>query len=124
MNITKLHPHNRALELKQIWDAEDTNLYIAEVARYTAAGLNSYWKAIDRTIKFYDSILNLHEDKRIQNSNCSFQNAENVNQPTRKFLKRELQQYRQQSGQQGRPRQNNNNNNPQDLRFKLPKTRY
>ena len=45
------------LQLKKIWDPEDSNLYVKEAARYTTAGLKNYWEAIDRTIKYVDTIL-------------------------------------------------------------------
>ena len=45
------------LMLKKVWDSQDTNLYIQESRRFTASGLKAYWEAIDRTVRYFDSIV-------------------------------------------------------------------
>ena len=52
-----LYPNMWALKLKKIWSPEDTSLYLQESARFTATGLMSYWMAVDRTVKFWDTAL-------------------------------------------------------------------
>ena len=41
-----------ALELKQVWDEYDINLVLKDRARITDRGYQSYWNAVDKTIKF------------------------------------------------------------------------
>ena len=45
------------LELKKIWDRENTRLFVGEAQRYTSEGLSTYWAAIDCTVRFMDTIL-------------------------------------------------------------------
>ena len=52
-----LYPNMWALKLKKIWNPEDTSLYLQESARFTATRLMSYWMAVDRTVKFWDTAL-------------------------------------------------------------------
>ena len=69
LNISKLHTNNRALELKQLWDENDVSLFDRDLQKYTANGLLTYWKAVDRTIKFYDFIIT-KADERKSHSSC------------------------------------------------------
>ena len=122
-NITKLHPHNRALELKQLWDPEDTSLYLAEPARMTGYGLTMYWKALDRTIRFFDFIINKHEEKKNQQSNVQLDRQDRDRGLNRapapagnSFTRREFETYKSRGH---RPRQGTTSSS-QDLRRKLP----
>ena len=45
------------LSMKKIWEPEDPNLYLAESSRFTAAGLITYWEAVDRTIQYADTTI-------------------------------------------------------------------
>ena len=54
--VAQLHPNTSALALKKVWDPSDTRLYVAH-SRFTSLGLTTYWAAIDKTIKFADTIL-------------------------------------------------------------------
>ena len=62
--IAKLHANNRALELKQLWNKSDAALYLREQERFTSEGYAVYWRAVDRTIKFFDYILTKNEEKK------------------------------------------------------------
>ena len=55
--VVKYHANTTSLSLKQIWDQDDTRLYMQESRQFTNLGYNSYWAAVDRTIKFADTIL-------------------------------------------------------------------
>ena len=58
LNTTALmHEGITVLQLKKIWDPTNTNLFIAESNRYTSEGLNTYWAAVDATVRFMDTIL-------------------------------------------------------------------
>ena len=53
----KFHENVSILELKKIWDQENTRLFVGEALRYTTEGLSTYWAAVDCTIRFMDTIL-------------------------------------------------------------------
>ena len=50
--------NNLALELKQVWDENDASLYLYEQQRYTSDGIIAFWRAVDRTIRYADTIIN------------------------------------------------------------------
>ena len=56
-NASKFQENVSVLELKKIWDRENTRLYVGEARRYTSEGLSTYWAAIDCTVRFMDTIL-------------------------------------------------------------------
>ena len=45
-----------SLALKKGWDYSDNSLYDYESRRYTAAGLAGYWAAMDKTLRYIDTI--------------------------------------------------------------------
>ena len=45
------------LQLKKIWNEENRGLYLRDEDRYTSDGYTAYWQAVDRTVKFADTIL-------------------------------------------------------------------
>ena len=55
--MVKFNTGVKSLELKKVWNYSDTNLYIKESRRFTSAGYMAYWEAIDRTVKYCDTIL-------------------------------------------------------------------
>ena len=57
IHMAKLQEFTTILELKKIWDPEDSNLFLYESERFTAVGYSTYWKAIDCTIRYADTIL-------------------------------------------------------------------
>ena len=54
-DITKSHSNVSALELKKIWDPRNSAL--VKDNRFTAEGFKQYWEAVDRTIRYCDSII-------------------------------------------------------------------
>ena len=54
---TSFHDSTIALQLKKAWDPSDNNLYVAESRRFSNEGYARYWEAIDKTVKFCDTIL-------------------------------------------------------------------
>ena len=58
-----LHKHNCLLKLKQVWDEQDNSLFLAEQQRLTAPGKFRYWKAVDKTIRFCDAVINANASK-------------------------------------------------------------
>ena len=57
----KGYPTIFVLELKQVWDPEDSNLVLYPERRITVSGLNAFWLAVDRTIRFANSLINRKE---------------------------------------------------------------
>ena len=55
-NMAKFHERTFALHLKKVWDCTDTKLYIKESRRFTVLGYTVYWQAIDKTMKYCDTI--------------------------------------------------------------------
>ena len=56
-DAVQFHDDTYSLDLKKIWNPRDGALYAAEYRRYTNEGYRTYWRAIDATIKFADTIL-------------------------------------------------------------------
>ena len=56
-NMVKFHANTSVLELKKGWDPENHNLFDSYSRRYTREGFSSYWAAIDKMVKFADTIL-------------------------------------------------------------------
>ena len=54
------------LELKKVWDPKDLSLYLSS-QRFTTDGYSAYWEAVDKTIRYFDSvILKKNEKKKVQ----------------------------------------------------------
>ena len=56
-NTVVLFKNMWSLKLKKIWDSQDSTLYVKDSHRFTVTGLMTYWMAVDRTIKFWDTSL-------------------------------------------------------------------
>ena len=52
---TKLHSNCAMLMLKKVWNPDDINFYYND--RFTQDGYRAYWEAIDRTMRYFDSVL-------------------------------------------------------------------
>ena len=52
-----IYADNWSLQLKRIWDTQGRDLYLDQAKCYSAKGLMTYWMAVDRTIKFWDTAL-------------------------------------------------------------------
>ena len=60
-----VYADNWSLQLKRIWDTQGRELYLDQVHKFSAKGLMTYWMAVDRTIKFWDTALSpLHKSKK------------------------------------------------------------
>ena len=58
------HDNTHVLELKKGWDMRDSSLFLKEESRYTSTGLTTYWEAVDKTVKYTDTILFKKLEKR------------------------------------------------------------
>ena len=50
--------NNLALQLKQVLDEEESNLYLFDQQRFTSDGLSAFFRAVDQTIRYADTIIN------------------------------------------------------------------
>ena len=64
----KLHLNVSTLELKKVWNEHDPNLFLEECHRFTADGYSAYWEAVDRMVRYFDSI---YLKKVLDKDNCS-----------------------------------------------------
>ena len=55
---TKLQERQHAFELRQLWDPEDQNIFLKKEKRYTSHGLYTFFKALDRTVMFANTVAN------------------------------------------------------------------
>ena len=58
------HPNTSSLQLKKVWCYDDRNLFLADAQRYTTEGLKSYWEAVDKTVRYCDTVLLKKQTKR------------------------------------------------------------
>ena len=60
----RFYENNIALELKQLWDRHENNLFDNRVKRFTNDGLYVFWRAVDRTIWYANTIINKSVSKK------------------------------------------------------------
>ena len=64
-DVVKLHTNVHTLQLKKVWDPNDPNLYL-ESGRFTTEGFKAYWEAVDKTARYFDSVvLKKNERKKV-----------------------------------------------------------
>ena len=56
-DTAKLHANTMALMLKKIWDQHNLTLFTYETQHFTSDGYAAYGEAIDRMVRFFDSIM-------------------------------------------------------------------
>ena len=56
-SVASLHENTYALGFKKIWNPSDPSLYNRDERQFTADGLITYWKAVDATFKYFDTLL-------------------------------------------------------------------
>ena len=45
------------LPLKKVWDEQDTSFYSADTQCFSASGYKAYWEAVNKTVRYFDSIV-------------------------------------------------------------------
>ena len=65
----KFHNNHIYLELKQVWSKFDRTLFCTKNNRFTADGFKAFWMAVDRTIKYGNTVA--FKDGRIASINSS-----------------------------------------------------
>ena len=55
--VGQLHEDVVVLPPKKIWDPENKSLFLDHENHFTTDGLRFYWEAVDKTVKYVDTIL-------------------------------------------------------------------
>ena len=58
INKTKLQEKQHAFELRHVWDSSDNSIFLKRERRFTNAGLVAYFRALDRTLLFANTVAN------------------------------------------------------------------
>ena len=56
-NTTEKYDRHYAVALKKIWDENDPTLFSASDLKYSSEGFKLYWNAVDKAIKYVDTLL-------------------------------------------------------------------
>ena len=57
-DVAKFHGSMDTLQLKKVWSSQDPGLFIGENRnQFTTSGFHVYWEAVDKTVRYYDSIV-------------------------------------------------------------------
>ena len=64
--VTSLHSNVYTLQLKKVWNQDDQTLFLQDSQRFTALGYKNYWEAVDRTVRYFDSIVLKKQTKDVQ----------------------------------------------------------
>ena len=59
------HSNIKSLYLKKVWNSTNTNLYVKECQRFTSDGYYTYWEAVDKMVRYCDSIV-LKKSEKLQ----------------------------------------------------------
>ena len=53
----QFHENTWTLQLKKVWDPHNHSLYNKEEDKYSVEGIKMYWEAVDKTVRYTDTIL-------------------------------------------------------------------
>ena len=53
----RMHANTSTLALKKVWSPSDKTLFLHDSQRYTSEGFTAYWKAIDCTVRYLDTVM-------------------------------------------------------------------
>ena len=70
-----IYEENWSLKLKRIWNPQSSELFLKESQRFTTKGFMTYWMAVDRTIRYWDTALS--PLKKVHHQNAWHQNFKN-----------------------------------------------
>ena len=69
----RLHANTSTLFLKQVWDPKNSCLFLGQSQRFTAEGYRCYWEAVDRTVRYFNSVV-LKKQLDLKKSKKAFNN--------------------------------------------------
>ena len=55
--VVRLHSNTHSLMLKHVWNPKDNTLFLRDSNHFTAEGYTAYWEAVDRTVRYFDSVV-------------------------------------------------------------------
>ena len=55
--VCRMHSDCQSLHLKHVWDPKNGSFYLSDSQRFTSDGYAAYWEAVDRTVRYFDSVL-------------------------------------------------------------------
>ena len=64
----KLHSNMYTLMLKKVWDPKDKDLFL-ESQQFSAVGFRYYWEAVDKTIRYFHSVVLRKTEKWAKSQN-------------------------------------------------------
>ena len=67
-----------------MWDPSEKSLYNREECRFTAAGMSLYWKAVDKSIRYVNTLLLKKKANMAQNKEKTPQGADTSNYKARR----------------------------------------
>ena len=70
--VCKLHVNTHSLMLKKAWDAHNPDLFLEHSQRFTAEGFSKYWKAVDHTARYFNSVVLLKKQDSNGKKPCKF----------------------------------------------------
>ena len=65
-NLVKQFPEMKTLKLKKFWEIDDPELFDTKNRKYTALGLQLYWKSIDSAFHHWDTFIAGKTQRQIQ----------------------------------------------------------
>ena len=65
--MAKLHNNVSTLALKKVWDSTNLKLFLKGSNRFTTSEFMAYWEAVDRTVRYFDSIVLLKKQGKGKN---------------------------------------------------------
>ena len=58
------HDGTHTLQLKKIWNENETTLFLREDKKYTSRGYKTYWYTVDKAIKYANTLLLKKEERK------------------------------------------------------------
>ena len=90
---SKLHENVSTLALVKVWNPDDHSLYLEHEARYTVDGLRFYWEAVDKAVRYADTILYKKISKKQKDT--SIDSGKTPNKPKAgTFMRRVINDYK------------------------------
>ena len=64
--VEALHDNVICLELEQLWNPTDRRIFLHDTQKFSSDGYNTFWKAVDKTLKFADTSVIRHSNKKMK----------------------------------------------------------
>ena len=74
-DVVRFHRNTTTLKLKNVWDPKTKDLFAPQNGRFTSFRFTVSWKAVDKTVQYFDSIL---LKKQVKGKNPKFKHHSNA----------------------------------------------